>query len=54
MSYLGPPKRGNEPLQVWLMALALVLAAIVGAGIGFVFDFGGSDEPATASAAEGS
>lgn len=44
MSYLGAPNRGNDPLNVWLMALALVGAAMVGAGIGFLIDLVSGDE----------
>jgi len=43
MSYLGAPNRGNDPLNVWLMAAALVTAAIVGAGIGFLIDLVSGD-----------
>lgn len=39
MSLAGPPKRGNDPLNIWLMAIALVAAAIFGAAMGFVIDF---------------
>ena len=38
MTYLGAPNRGNDPLHVWMMALALVTAAILGAGLGFLID----------------
>jgi hypothetical protein len=44
MSYLGAPQRGNDPLNVWLMAAALVAAAFVGAGIGFLIDLVSGDD----------
>jgi F0F1-type ATP synthase assembly protein I len=44
MTYLGAPQRGNDPLNVWLMAAALVAAACVGAGIGFLIDLVTGDE----------
>lgn len=53
MSYLGPPNRGNEPLHVWTMMLALVAAAIIGAGLGFVIDLvGGDSEPVVSAGAQ--
>jgi len=50
MSYLGSPNRGNDPLHVWTMVLALVLAAALGAGVGFAIDAltGAADAPASA------
>ena len=45
---LGPSGRRNEPLHVVPMALALVLAAFLGAALGLVWQsagFGGDDEP---------
>ena len=44
---LGPSGRRNEPLHVIPMALALVLAAFLGAALGVVWQsvgFGGSDQ----------
>ena len=43
---LGPPGRRNEPLYVMPMALALVLAAFLGAALGLVWQSAGfgSDE----------
>jgi len=38
MSNLGTPGRGNDPLNIFLMAGALVLAAIAGALVGFAID----------------
>jgi membrane protein DedA with SNARE-associated domain len=52
MTYLGAPNRGNDPLNVWLMAIALVAAAFVGAGIGFVIDFIAGDDEQVVTAAE--
>ncbi len=52
MTYLGAPNRGNDPLKVWLMAIALVAAAFVGAGIGFVIDFFTRDTDEVVTAAE--
>jgi hypothetical protein len=39
MARLRPPGRGNDPLHVLPMVLALIAAAIVGAGLGFAIDF---------------
>ena len=44
MNGLGSPNRGNDPLNVLAMAAALVVAAIAGAGIGFVLDLFGGEE----------
>ena len=41
---LGPPGRRNEPLYVMPMALALVLAAFLGAALGLVWQSAGFDE----------
>lgn len=44
---LGPPSRRAEPLYAIPMALALVLAAFLGAALGLVWQsagFGGTDE----------
>ena len=44
---LGPSSRPTEPLHVVAMALALVLAAFLGAALGLVWQsagFGGGDE----------
>ena len=44
---LGSPSRRNDPLYVGRMALALVLAAFLGAALGLVWQsagFGGGDE----------
>jgi hypothetical protein len=44
---LGSPVRRNEPLRVGWMALALVLAAFLGAAVGLVWQsigFGSDDE----------
>jgi hypothetical protein len=46
---LGQPGRRNEPLYVVPMALALVLAAFLGAALGLVWEsvgFGGDDAAA--------
>jgi len=40
MTMLGPPNRGNDPLHVFVMAAALVAAAVVGALMGFLLDLG--------------
>ena len=40
MAILGPPNRGNDPLHIIAMAVALVAAAMLGAAIGFLLDFG--------------
>jgi uncharacterized protein involved in exopolysaccharide biosynthesis len=44
----GPPGRPNEPIGVIWMALALVLAAFVGASLGLLWHWSGlgDDEPA--------
>ena len=44
MSSFGPPNRSNDPLRVFVMAAALVAAAIAGSLIGFVLDLFGDDE----------
>jgi len=47
---LGPPSRRNEPLNVFWMALALVVAAVVGAALGFLWHasgFGDEESPPT-------
>lgn len=41
---LGPSGRQNEPLNVIAMALALILAAFVGAALGLAWQAIGSDE----------
>ena len=48
---LGPPGRRNEPLHVGIMALALVLAAFLGAALGLVWHWSGlcDDEPPAAA-----
>jgi hypothetical protein len=46
---LGPPSRRKEPLNVITMALALALAAFLGAALGLIWHasgFGDSDEAA--------
>jgi len=46
---LGPPGRRNEPLNVIGMAVALVIAAIVGAAAGLIWHasgFGSEEEQA--------
>ena len=53
---LGPPGRRKEPLHVFWMAVALVLAAILGAALGLIWHasgFGADDEPAAASTKAG-
>ena len=52
---LGPSARRSEPLYVIPMALALVLAAFLGAALGLVWQSAGfgEDEEAAAPAAEG-
>ena len=45
---LGPPNRGNDPLHVLAMAAALVLAAVLGAALGFVLDLAAGDSPVEA------
>ncbi|HEX7712354.1 MAG TPA: hypothetical protein VF418_15590 [Sphingomonadaceae bacterium] len=44
MGTLRPPGRDNDPLNVLVIAAALVVAAIAGAALGFALDFisGGS------------
>jgi hypothetical protein len=52
---LGSPNRRNEPLHVIPMALALVLAAFLGAALGLVWQsagFGGEDEAVAPSKTE--
>jgi hypothetical protein len=52
---LGPSNRRNEPLYVIRMALALVLAAFLGAALGLVWQsagFGEKDEAATPAKAD--
>ncbi|HSG33504.1 MAG TPA: hypothetical protein VLA37_03145 [Sphingomonadaceae bacterium] len=44
MSLAGPPNRGNDPLNIWMMAVALVAAAFFGAALGFVIDFSIGEE----------
>jgi hypothetical protein len=39
MGNLRPPPRGSDPLQVLILALALVAAATMGAVLGFAIDF---------------
>lgn len=54
---LGSPGRRNDPLHVTAMALALVLAAFVGAALGLAWHALGSDEaevPEGAGEGEGS
>ena len=50
MTRLGPsrpdPSRKGEPLRVLAMAMALVVAAIAGAALGFVLDFFAPDDAA--------
>ena len=49
---LGPPGRRNEPLNVIGMALALVLAAFLGAALGLIWHasgMGGEEEAAAAA-----
>ena len=51
---LGPSGRRNEPLNVLLMAGALVLAAFLGAALGLVWNasgFGADETPAVGSKA---
>jgi hypothetical protein len=50
---LGPSGRRNEPLNVIAMALALVLAAFVGAALGLAWDAMSSDEDEVPVAADG-
>ena len=47
---LGPPGRRNEPLYVVPMALALVLAAFLGAALGLVWQSAGFGADAAAEA----
>ncbi|WP_156313633.1 hypothetical protein [Erythrobacter sp. SG61-1L] len=42
----GNSNRGVEPLRVLAMAVALVLAACAGAGLGFLLDLFSAEEPA--------
>ena len=52
---LGPSGRRNEPLNVIGMALALVLAAFVGAALGLIWHasgLGGEEEPAAEAGAD--
>ena len=50
---LGPSGRRNEPLYVAPMALALVLAAFLGAALGLVWQSAGfGEEEESASAGE--
>jgi hypothetical protein len=52
---LGPSGRRNEPLHVIAMALALVLAAFLGAAAGLIWHssgFGGEEEPAAGAQAD--
>jgi len=47
---LGRSGRRREPLHVWIMALALVLAAFLGAALGLVWQssgFGNDEAAAT-------
>jgi hypothetical protein len=47
MQGMGPPNRPREPINVVMMAVALVLASIAGAGIGFLIDLApGKQAPA--------
>ena len=50
---LGPSGRRNEPLNVVAMALALVLAAFVGAALGLAWQAMGSDEEEVPVAGDG-
>ena len=50
---LGPSGRKPEPLHVFWMALALVVAAFLGGALGLVWHaagFGGEEEPQEAAA----
>lgn len=52
---LGPSGRRNEPLNVIAMALALVLAAFLGAAAGLIWHgsgFGGEEAPASGAQAD--
>lgn len=52
---LGPSGRRQEPLHVFAMAAALVLAAFLGGALGLIWDaigFGADDTPRS-TAAEG-
>lgn len=40
MTILGPPNRGNDPLNVLAMAGGLVAAAVAGALVGYLLDLG--------------
>jgi len=49
---LGTPGRHNDPLHVGAMALALVLAAVLGAALGLIWQsagFGGAEESEAAA-----
>jgi len=50
---LGPSGRRQEPLHVFAMAAALVLAAFLGGALGLIWDavgFGADDTPGSAQA----
>lgn len=52
---LGPPSRKSPPLGVLPMALALIVAAFLGAAIGLVYQasgLGDADEEAEAASTE--
>lgn len=38
---IGGPRKRREPLNIWLMALALVAAAFTGAALGLVWQSSG-------------
>ncbi len=48
---LGPSGRGNEPLNVGWMALALILAAFLGGALGLIWHSLDGDEEATTTTA---
>ena len=49
---LGSPGKGQEPLNVALMAAALAAAAFLGAGLGLAWKhFSAADEPAASATA---
>jgi len=51
---LGTPGRNNDPLHVGAMALALVLAAILGAALGLIWQSAGfGDDGESEAAASG-
>ena len=50
---LGPSGKRNEPLNVLAIALALVLAAFVGAALGLAWHAIGSDEAEVPTAGAG-